>query len=131
MAIKTTEVDGNKIRYFEEGTSGDTLILLHGLGASAERWESVIPLFAKKFKVIVPDLIGFGYSDKQKCDQYWFVNVMKDMGSAYILGYITRDDFFRKAEFCKAGTNRGNMIYKWDNYVVKAFDLNDPTLIRN
>ena len=56
---------------------------------------------------------------------------MKDMGSAYILGYITRDDFFRKAEFCKAGTNRGNMIYKWDNYVVKAFDLNDPTLIRN
>ena len=40
----------------------------HGLGASAERWESVIPLFAKKFRVIVPDLIGFGYSDKPMID---------------------------------------------------------------
>ena len=47
MAVKTIEIDGNKIRYFEEGTSKNTLILLHGLGASAERWEDVIPLFAK------------------------------------------------------------------------------------
>ena len=41
MTIKTTEIDGNKIRYFEEGTSKNTLLLLHGLGASAERWENV------------------------------------------------------------------------------------------
>jgi len=68
MAVKTTEIDGSKIRYLEEGTSKNTLILLHGLGASAERWEDVIPLFAKKFRVIVPDLIGFGYSDKPTID---------------------------------------------------------------
>jgi len=68
MTVKTTEIDGNKIRYFEEGTSANTLLLLHGLGASAERWENVIPLFAKKFRVIVPDLIGFGYSDKPTID---------------------------------------------------------------
>jgi len=68
MTVKTTEIDGNKIRYFEKGTIGDTLLLLHGLGASAERWENVIPLFAKKFRVIVPDLIGFGYSDKPTID---------------------------------------------------------------
>ena len=68
MTIKTTNIDGNKIRYFEEGNSKITLLLLHGLGASAERWEDVIPLFAKKFRVIVPDLIGFGYSDKPTVD---------------------------------------------------------------
>jgi len=68
MTVKTTEIDGNKIRYFEEGTSANTLLLLHGLGASAERWEDVIPLFAKKLKVIVPDLIGFGYIDKRMVD---------------------------------------------------------------
>ena len=77
------------------------------------------------------DCTIFEYSKKQKCDQYWFVNVMKDMGSAYILGYIAKDDFFRNAELCKAGTNRGNIVYKWDNYVIKAFDLKDPTLIRD
>ena len=68
MTVKTTEIDNNKIRYFEKGTSKDTLLLLHGLGASAERWENVIPLFAKKFRVVVPDLIGFGYSDKPIVD---------------------------------------------------------------
>ena len=53
MTIKTAEIDGNKIRYFEKGVSKETLLLLHGLGASAERWEDVIPLFAKKFRVVV------------------------------------------------------------------------------
>ena len=68
MTIKTAEIDGNKIRYFEKGASKEILLLLHGLGASAERWEDVIPLFAKKFRVVVPDLIGFGYSDKPMVD---------------------------------------------------------------
>ena len=54
MTVKMAEIDGNKVRYLEEGTSKDTLLLLHGLGASAERWEDVIPLFAKKYRVIVP-----------------------------------------------------------------------------
>ena len=68
MVIKTAEVDNNKIRYLEEGSSENTLLLLHGLGASAERWEYVIPHFARKFRVVVPDLIGFGYSDKPMAD---------------------------------------------------------------
>ncbi|SVC22563.1 uncharacterized protein METZ01_LOCUS275417, partial [marine metagenome] len=68
VVIKTAEVDNNKIRYLEEGSSENTLLLLHGLGASAERWEYVIPHFARKFRVIVPDLIGFGYSDKPMAD---------------------------------------------------------------
>lgn len=39
-------------------------MLLHGIGASAERWSNVIPTLAKYFRVIVPDIIGFGYSEK-------------------------------------------------------------------
>ena len=62
------EIDGNKIRYLESGHSKKTLVLLHGLGASAERWNQVIPIFAEQFHVIVPDLIGFGYSDKPLVD---------------------------------------------------------------
>jgi hypothetical protein len=77
------------------------------------------------------DCTIFEYSKKQKCDQYWFVNIIKDMTHAYIMGYINKDDFFRNAEFCRAGTNRGNLVYKWDNYVIKAFELRDPTSIRN
>ncbi|MFQ5782580.1 MAG: alpha/beta fold hydrolase [Nitrosopumilus sp.] len=62
------QIDGHKIRYLESGDSKKTLVLVHGLGASAERWNQVIPFFENDFHVIVPDLIGFGYSDKPLVD---------------------------------------------------------------
>jgi 2-hydroxy-6-oxonona-2,4-dienedioate hydrolase len=65
---KFLEIDGHRIRYLESGSSKNTLVLIHGLGASAERWDQVIPFFDDKFHVIVPDLIGFGYSDKPTVD---------------------------------------------------------------
>ena len=68
MEEKFIEIDGNKIRYFESGSSKKTLVLIHGLGASSERWQYVLPLFSTDFHVVVPDLIGFGYSDKPMVD---------------------------------------------------------------
>lgn len=68
MKEKFLQIDGHGIRYLESGNSKDTLVLIHGLGASAERWQHVIPLFEDKFRVIVPDLIGFGFSDKPATD---------------------------------------------------------------
>lgn len=65
---KFIQIDGNKIRYLESGNSKNVLVLIHGLGASAERWDKVIPTFSKDYHVIVPDLIGFGYSDKPMVD---------------------------------------------------------------
>ena len=68
MDEKFVQIDDNKIRYLESGDSTKTLVLIHGLGASAERWEKVIPFFEKSFHVIIPDLIGFGFSDKPLID---------------------------------------------------------------
>ena len=68
MKEKFLQVDGNKIRYLESGTSKDTLVLLHGLGGSAERWLGVIPFFEDHFHLVIPDLIGFGCSDKPTAD---------------------------------------------------------------
>lgn len=68
MDEKFITLDGNKIRYLESGKGTETIVLIHGLGASAERWEFVIPEFSKTHRVIVPDLIGFGYSDKPLVD---------------------------------------------------------------
>lgn len=65
---KFIQVDGHKIRYLESGGSDNTLVLVHGLGASAERWNRVIPTLSKHYRVIVPDLIGYGYSDKPILD---------------------------------------------------------------
>lgn len=68
MNEKFISIDENKIRYLESGNSDNILVLIHGLGASAERWEYVIPHFQNNYRVIVPDLIGFGYSDKPLVD---------------------------------------------------------------
>ncbi len=59
------EILGYKIRFikFDHPESKKTIVLLHGLGASAERWADLWPLL-KKYNVVVPDLVGFGYSEK-------------------------------------------------------------------
>jgi 2-hydroxy-6-oxonona-2,4-dienedioate hydrolase len=63
---KLTYVNGYGIRYldYDSSNSKRTVILLHGIGASAERWSLVAPALSKYFRVVVPDIIGFGYSDK-------------------------------------------------------------------
>lgn len=65
---KFITIDGNKIRYLDSQSMDHPLVLIHGLGASAERWEYVVPRLEKYFRVIVPDLIGFGHSDKPLAD---------------------------------------------------------------
>ncbi|HKG47760.1 MAG TPA: alpha/beta hydrolase [Pyrinomonadaceae bacterium] len=60
---KEVLVFGQKIHYVEAG-SGPTVILLHGLGGSAQVWQFNIGPLAEKFHVVVPDQIGFGKSDK-------------------------------------------------------------------
>jgi len=62
---KNVTVFGAKIRYLEAGDAAKpTVILLHGLGASAESWQLTIPALAQNYHVIAPDQVGFGKSDK-------------------------------------------------------------------
>jgi len=68
VAEKFIQIDNHNIRYLESGNSDKTLVLIHGLGASAERWEKVVPFLENSFHVVIPDLIGFGYSDKPLTD---------------------------------------------------------------
>lgn len=59
----TVTIYGAKIHYVEAG-SGPIVVLLHGLGSDARNWTFNITPLAQKFRVIVPDQIGFGQSDK-------------------------------------------------------------------
>lgn len=56
-------VYGAKINYVEAG-SGPVVVLLHGLGGNTTNWQFNIAPLAQKYRVIVPDQIGFGKSDK-------------------------------------------------------------------
>src|SRR3954469_22735375 len=53
--------DAEGLRYLTAG-SGDAVILLHGYTQTSHMWRPLIPLLAKKFRVIAPDLPGIGDS---------------------------------------------------------------------
>src|SRR3954469_3853234 len=53
--------DAEGLRYLTAG-SGDAVILLHGYTQTSHMWRPLIPLLAKKFMVIAPDLPGIGDS---------------------------------------------------------------------
>ncbi len=59
----TKVVDGKRLAYLDEG-QGDPIVLLHGNPTSSYLWRNVIPELAPLGRVIAPDLIGHGDSDK-------------------------------------------------------------------
>ena len=60
------DVDGLRVHYLDEGPAdGATVLLLHGEPSWSYLYRKMIPpLRDAGFRVIVPDLIGFGKSDK-------------------------------------------------------------------
>ena len=57
------EVNGRRIAYVDVG-EGDPIVLLHGNPTSSYLWRNIIPGLENQGRVIVPDLIGQGDSDK-------------------------------------------------------------------
>ncbi|WHZ22716.1 MAG: Hydrolase, alpha/beta fold family [Nitrospira sp.] len=65
--VKTASVNGHRLAYLDHG-QGPPLILIHGYGGSMWQWEyQQLPLSAA-YRVITPDLIGSGLSDKPDID---------------------------------------------------------------
>lgn len=59
------ETCGYRTNVHDVGT-GPALLLLHGSGAGVSgwaNWRGLIPELAPNFRVIVPDLVGFGYTE--------------------------------------------------------------------
>ncbi|MEM6745544.1 MAG: haloalkane dehalogenase [Pseudomonadota bacterium] len=61
------EVLGTRMHYVEAG-EGDPIVFLHGQPTSSYLWRNVMPLLQDQGRVIAPDLIGFGRSDRPALD---------------------------------------------------------------
>lgn len=57
------KVAGKRMHYVDEG-KGPTILALHGEPSWSYLYRRMIPILAKNNRVIAPDLIGFGRSDK-------------------------------------------------------------------
>jgi pimeloyl-ACP methyl ester carboxylesterase len=54
--------DGRKLAWREEG-SGPTVVLVHGSPADSRAWNRVVPFLKDRFRLVMPDLPGYGASD--------------------------------------------------------------------
>jgi pimeloyl-ACP methyl ester carboxylesterase len=62
-AGKTFLFEGHRIFYRDEG-AGDGLLCLHGFPTSSWDWARLWPELTARFRVVAPDLLGYGFSDK-------------------------------------------------------------------
>jgi pimeloyl-ACP methyl ester carboxylesterase len=68
----TADANGIKTNYLEAG-KGEPVVLIHGSGpgvTSYANWRLVIPALAEEFRVVAPDMVGFGYSERPANVEY-------------------------------------------------------------
>jgi 2-hydroxy-6-oxonona-2,4-dienedioate hydrolase len=104
--MKLIEVNGYTVRYLRYANlkatpKKGTLVLLHGIGASADRWLCVAPTLSRYYQLIIPDIVGFGYSDKPTI--------------GYTMDFFVKffEDFLRKLEVARLsiiGTSFGGYL---------------------
>lgn len=116
---KFAEVDGKKIAYIDEG-SGDPIVLLHGNPTSSYLWRNVIPELLDSGRVVVPDLIGQGDSEKlpasEGADRY---NL--EVAYDYIAGLLAE---------INANQNVTLVIHDWGSAIGFMWAMRHPEAIK-
>lgn len=64
LARKELELPGGLRYVFLEGGTGEPLMLLHGFGANKDNFVRVAKYLTPRYRVVIPDLAGFGESAK-------------------------------------------------------------------
>ena len=70
-SIRQVEADGVRVFYREAGApDAPAILLLHGFPASSFMYRELIPRLAARYRVIAPDLPGFGFTDVPAARNY-------------------------------------------------------------
>jgi haloalkane dehalogenase len=97
---KFATIKGKKMAYIDEG-EGDPIVFLHGNPTSSYLWRNVMPHLAGQGRLIAPDLIGMGDSEKLENsgpDRYTFVEhreyldgLLSEIGVAENVVFVIHD----------------------------------------
>src|SRR5437762_69725 len=67
--LLSVSVDGAEVAYAQQGRVAlPPLVLLHGWAASHKFWRYCLTAFSPRWRVIAPDMVGFGISEKPDRD---------------------------------------------------------------
>lgn len=61
--MKTVQLPQGRMAYVDEG-SGSPVVLVHGTPSSSREWRHVIMALRNRHRVLAPDLLGFGASER-------------------------------------------------------------------
>ena len=68
---RKADVDGLKVFYREAGRAdAPALLLLHGFPSAGHMFRDLIPALSNRFRIVAPDLPGFGQSDMPPRDKF-------------------------------------------------------------
>jgi pimeloyl-ACP methyl ester carboxylesterase len=71
IRYRKTNVDGFNVFYREAGRAdAPALLLLHGFPSAGHLFRELIPMLSDRFRIIAPDLPGFGQSDMPPRDKF-------------------------------------------------------------
>ncbi len=71
LRTRSIDVDGDTWHFLEGGpVSGEVLLLLHGFGGDKDNWPLYAFKLARRYRVIIPDLPGFGDSRRDGTADY-------------------------------------------------------------
>jgi len=69
----TVDARGVKTNYLEAGKGSDVVVLIHGSGPGVTayaNWRLVLPVLGERFRVIAPDMAGFGFTERRSDIEY-------------------------------------------------------------
>ncbi|MEH6525976.1 MAG: haloalkane dehalogenase [Sneathiella sp.] len=140
---KSATIRGMKMAYIEEG-EGDPIVFLHGNPTSSYLWRNIMPHLEGKGRLIAPDLIGMGDSEKLQDsgpDSYTFIEhrnflhellayleveqnvtlVIHDWGSALGFDWANQNQSAMKGIAYMEGIVRS--VPSWDNWPEAARNI--------
>src|SRR5215469_9789313 len=83
-SFHTVDVGGVQVFYREAGPAdAPVVLLLHGFAASSHMFRELIPRLAGRYRVIAPDLPGFGFTvaPAERAYKYSFDSLAKTIGT--------------------------------------------------
>jgi pimeloyl-ACP methyl ester carboxylesterase len=114
LPVKSIAVNGQRMAYLDVG-KGPPVMLIHGFGGSMWQWEHQQTALSTKFRVITPDLVGAGLSDKPE------INYRPDQLLAFLVGFM---DALQIARADVVGNSMGAGL-------AIGMALNHPTRVSN
>ena len=110
-------LDGNSLHYLDEG-AGDPVVMIHGNPTWSFYYRALIPALRDRCRVIVPDHIGCGLSDKPDAAHYPYTLARRVADLEALLNHLG------------ANKNLTLVLHDWGGMIGMAYAEKHPEQIR-